>query len=104
MTSQSSNSGFKQRTERAHLQIQNTHVIEQKNCIPCKPTAHASWLGHLLHRTIYTTVFILAGVLVRNLEEKAKVWLSFRTGKGFWFSAAKDMARALGLEKTQALL
>lgn len=51
-----------------------------------------------------TDLDVLVVALARTLEEEAKEWASFGTGKVLRFLEAHEMAWALDLEKAQALL
>ena len=55
-------------------------------------------LLHAAHAGLWDAV-----TLGRSLEEDDEVWVSFSVGKAFRFLAAREMARALGPEKAQAL-
>lgn len=39
---------------------------------------------------------------LKGLEEEAEVWVSFSTGKAFWFLTAYEMARIVGSEIVKA--
>ena len=57
----------------------------------------------MLIHTVDTDVVVLAVAIAHVLKEETEVWVSFGTGKAFHFSAAHEIARALGPEKVQAL-
>ena len=66
---------------------------------------HAAHAGHnkIIIRTVDTDVVVLAVALTRTLAEDDEVWVFFSMGKAFRFLTARELARALGPEKAQAL-
>ena len=66
--------------------------------------SHAARHGHnkIMIRTVDTDVVMLAVSVVHYLQPENELRIAFRTGKGFQYLAANEIAARLGIDKAQA--